>query len=89
MLDQLSYNDVYRRGADNDVFDAYLKWSDVKALLEEILEANQQQHSKYAVNQILRREGIQVDCGSAGSKIVKYQIYESSFLLSSPSHSLY
>ena len=29
-----------------------------KQLLREIMEANQQQHSKYAVNQILIREGI-------------------------------
>lgn len=29
-------------------------------LLREIMEANQQQHSKYAVNQILIREGIEI-----------------------------
>ena len=57
MLNKLSFDDVYRRGESNDEF---VKWGDVMKLLEEITSANMNTFSKYEVNQIMRREGVQL-----------------------------
>lgn len=57
MLSKLSFDDVHRRGGYDDVF---VKWSDVRTLLEEILEANSKSYSKYDINQIMKREGLKI-----------------------------
>lgn len=56
MLTKKSLYDVYLSDCLYD--EVLVKWSDVRALLEEILEANSKSYSKYDINQIMRREGL-------------------------------